>query len=170
MPTYKSYMNSGNWRRKRSLKLEQAGHRCEACGRRQAKGLHVHHLTYARLGNERLADLAVLCKDCHFEAHSADAAPKRRKPRPRYVVTKGRTDGFYLVVDRKHETVVTKFRARSLACEFAAGANAVSGPMPRRPKAPSVPRARKRAPVRLKGVKTYRVGSPEDAAWREKAA
>ena len=31
--------------------------------------LHVHHLTYARVGNEEPGDLRVLCLQCHQKAH-----------------------------------------------------------------------------------------------------
>lgn len=31
--------------------------------------LHVHHLTYARVGNEEPGDLRVLCFQCHQKAH-----------------------------------------------------------------------------------------------------
>jgi hypothetical protein len=36
--------------------------RCRDCGRR---GTEAHHLTYERVGRERLSDLVLLCKRCH---------------------------------------------------------------------------------------------------------
>jgi len=64
---YEEYLESGDWRvmRKRALKL--AHYRCERCGFRGI--LHVHHKTYARLGDEDLDDLQVLCEECHNEEH-----------------------------------------------------------------------------------------------------
>lgn len=63
---YTSYMASARWAQKRAWKLEAVGHRCEKCGQSKYSGvLDVHHLTYDRLGHERLEDLQVLCKQCH---------------------------------------------------------------------------------------------------------
>jgi len=39
--------------------------------RRHFRNLEVHHLTYDRLGDERMDDLEVLCPDCHRKAHGA---------------------------------------------------------------------------------------------------
>ena len=67
MSFYREYLNSSTWRAKREEMLEIAGDQCEECG---AGGqLHVHHLTYARLGHEELDDLAVLCPQCHEAEH-----------------------------------------------------------------------------------------------------
>ena len=66
---YTKRMRSASWRRLRDAKIRDAGNRCERCG---ASGhvvqLQVHHLDYTRLGHERLADLQVLCPDCHARA------------------------------------------------------------------------------------------------------
>lgn len=43
---------------------------CEECGLRDDwRAVNIHHLTYARLGREDLADLAILCAGCHQETH-----------------------------------------------------------------------------------------------------
>jgi hypothetical protein len=47
--------------------LTVRGKRCKRCG--VTKFLHVHHKTYANLGNEEPEDLEILCKDCHAEEH-----------------------------------------------------------------------------------------------------
>jgi 5-methylcytosine-specific restriction endonuclease McrA len=57
------------WRALRSRVLARAGGRCEGCGR-FASALAAHHLTYARLGRERLSDLVGLCQPCHDRAHA----------------------------------------------------------------------------------------------------
>lgn len=67
MSFYREYLNSSAWRAKREEMLELAGYQCEECG--SGGHLHVHHLTYARLGREELDDLAVLCPQCHEAAH-----------------------------------------------------------------------------------------------------
>lgn len=63
---YDSYMNSPEWQEKRREVLEAAGFKCERCG--TTENLTVHHLNYENLGDEDLADLEVLCTDCHPEA------------------------------------------------------------------------------------------------------
>ncbi len=65
-PQYLQYLASEDWQRKRKAVLRRAGYRCERC--RKAKPLDIHHLTYARFGNEDLEDLRALCRDCHWWA------------------------------------------------------------------------------------------------------
>lgn len=80
---YKAYLSSPAWKTKRKEALERAGHRCEYeyaavvdadTGRQigtwmkrcpETTRLHVHHLTYARFGDERPEDLQVLCAAHH---------------------------------------------------------------------------------------------------------
>lgn len=77
-PFYREYLASDRWREKRREALRVAGYACDACGwhgrGRGGLGLEVHHLDYARLGDELPEDLRVLCDRCHAEAH--------RMPRP----------------------------------------------------------------------------------------
>jgi 5-methylcytosine-specific restriction endonuclease McrA len=50
----------------RQKRLVHAGFQCEKCA---AKGsLHLHHLTYVRVGNELLDDVQILCPSCHRKA------------------------------------------------------------------------------------------------------
>lgn len=44
------------------------GCRCEECGATDV-ALHVHHLTYVNLGDEKDEDLKVLCEPCHKSKH-----------------------------------------------------------------------------------------------------
>jgi hypothetical protein len=81
---YARYLQSRHWRRTRARALAKAGYQCThmfatfddynhpfsvvyRCTNR--KHLHVHHLTYETLWEEREADLAVLCRDCHLLEH-----------------------------------------------------------------------------------------------------
>ena len=68
---YLTYLRSATWRRKRAAALKRAGFRCQVCN--GSKRLDVHHRTYARLGNELVDDLEVLCRDCHNERHGRGA-------------------------------------------------------------------------------------------------
>lgn len=60
---YQHYLASREWALKREAVRARSGGRCEHCyvGYQQA----VHHLTYERLGSERLTDLMAICRDCH---------------------------------------------------------------------------------------------------------
>jgi hypothetical protein len=68
MITYKSYIQSDEWRRVReryrASRLPQTCHVCNVAR------VDLHHKTYKRLGNERLTDLVPLCRDHHTEAHT----------------------------------------------------------------------------------------------------
>jgi hypothetical protein len=44
--------------------------KCERCGEALKRGhAHLHHLTYARRGNELLADVQLICLNCHGAEH-----------------------------------------------------------------------------------------------------
>lgn len=55
--------SSKHWRMIRVKVLERDGHQCTEC--EAIENLHVHHLTYENEGNEKLEDLATLCRSCH---------------------------------------------------------------------------------------------------------
>jgi 5-methylcytosine-specific restriction endonuclease McrA len=62
-----------HWKKMRKKALHRDGYRCVDC--RQARDelgavpLEVHHLTYVRMGVERLEDLVTLCQRCHGTRH-----------------------------------------------------------------------------------------------------
>lgn len=64
---YAEYLKSDAWQTRRAAALRRAEHRCQVCG--AAERLEVHHRSYERLGNERPADLVVLCRKCHQVFH-----------------------------------------------------------------------------------------------------
>jgi 5-methylcytosine-specific restriction endonuclease McrA len=64
---YSQYLESAEWKAKRRGALERADHRCQVCYSKRR--LQVHHRTYARVGEERDADLTVLCTRCHRLFH-----------------------------------------------------------------------------------------------------
>lgn len=71
---YDHYIHSPRWERKKNERARATGYACEQCddwiGPRRAKSdLHLHHLTYERLGDEPDEDLVLLCRDCHRRAH-----------------------------------------------------------------------------------------------------
>ena len=75
---YLDYMNSPIWKELRDTVIERDDFRCTKCGHKE--NLQAHHLTYARLFDEKLEDLVTLCKLCHEEAHGV------RKPGQRIYI------------------------------------------------------------------------------------
>ena len=61
------HMQGEYWKALKSLKLEFTQHRCELCF--SPNNLHLHHLTYQRLGCERATDVVLLCSKCHQLQH-----------------------------------------------------------------------------------------------------
>lgn len=67
---YNDFLFSDWWFDKREAILNARNNICEQCNKRKAT--IVHHLTYERLGNESLKDVACLCKKCHMEVHGIE--------------------------------------------------------------------------------------------------
>jgi 5-methylcytosine-specific restriction endonuclease McrA len=65
---YQEYLQTPEWQARRQRHLRSAGYRCQLCNTGD-RSLHVHHRTYERRGDERWADLLVLCSDCHAKHH-----------------------------------------------------------------------------------------------------
>lgn len=65
--SYKDYLKTNHWKKKKQSFLATVKRQCMECGSKS--NLHVHHLTYKNVGNERNSQLCLLCKDCHFAAH-----------------------------------------------------------------------------------------------------
>lgn len=86
---YLAYLQSEGWQKKRQEKLNltpYCTHCNDICYKRDGtpvvmcKGpLHVHHKTYARLGNERMSDLEVLCEFHHTELHRDRERDRERR-------------------------------------------------------------------------------------------
>lgn len=67
---YRAYLHSSQWRSLREQRLERDDWRCTGCGSDGSDSrLEVHHLTYERVGAERLEDLLTLCHLCHAHEH-----------------------------------------------------------------------------------------------------
>ncbi len=66
--SYKDYLLSNIWKKKRKKVLERDGYCCKECG--QKSNLQVHHKTYKRVYKEPLKDLIVLCSFCHKDKHN----------------------------------------------------------------------------------------------------
>lgn len=68
---YVEYLQTPEWRARRSRSLRLVGYRCERCDVK--RDLQVHHLTYVRIGEELDEDLEVLCRGCHLGHHVVQA-------------------------------------------------------------------------------------------------
>jgi len=64
---YKIYLNSKEWKEKRSLKLKEKNFQCEGCGKDEAT--EVHHISYENVPYEMLFELRALCSFCHDMMH-----------------------------------------------------------------------------------------------------
>ncbi len=64
---YLQYFSSWACSKTREEAMRQYGRSCMRC--KIEHDLHVHHMTYERLFNEKLSDLAVLCFRCHKLYH-----------------------------------------------------------------------------------------------------
>lgn len=73
---YDVYINGPDWRAKRLERRRLDEDTCCRCGGRPMAegGLHVHHLTYDRLGHELMRDLRTLCAACHGDVHGLAAS------------------------------------------------------------------------------------------------
>ena len=65
---YLAYLDSDEWQQLRLAVLSENGS-CAVCT--STTHLDVHHRTYERFGHEALADLIVLCRDCHDIFHKS---------------------------------------------------------------------------------------------------
>lgn len=66
---YARYLKSPKWRAKWRAVMERDKYRCRFCNQRATQ---VHHLTYARIFNEPLYDLAAICPQCHETLHGKE--------------------------------------------------------------------------------------------------
>ena len=72
---YRAYMQSKAWQavRKRFFQSDLPKC-CYACKTAWQPGFHLHHRTYANLGNEKLTDLVIVCQTCHDGIHKQQRA------------------------------------------------------------------------------------------------
>ena len=64
--SYKSYLLSNTWQKKRIAVFARDKNKCQYCGN---KARHIHHLTYINIYNELLKDLQAVCEECHNILH-----------------------------------------------------------------------------------------------------
>lgn len=64
---YATYMRSSHWARRKAAYFQTHDRSCVVCGIEDR--IHLHHLTYERLGCELDDDLRPLCEKHHAAAH-----------------------------------------------------------------------------------------------------
>ena len=66
--TYREYLKTEEWQRKRYVVLKRDNWTCQHCG---VPATQVHHLKYAKynIGKEPIKWLVSLCKRCHEKQH-----------------------------------------------------------------------------------------------------
>jgi 5-methylcytosine-specific restriction endonuclease McrA len=64
-----AYLKSSEWAARKQQRNTQFAHNCcESCG--LTKPLELHHITYKRLTQEHISDVALICRDCHQAIHN----------------------------------------------------------------------------------------------------
>ena len=64
---YRAYMASTAWARRKAAYFQMHGRFCIVCG--TTLGIHLHHLTYERLGRELDDDMRSMCEKHHAAVH-----------------------------------------------------------------------------------------------------
>lgn len=67
MYDYQEYLESFEWQTTKERILLKRGKVCQVCSSQE--NIHIHHLTYERLGCEKDEDLLVLCEVCHTKEY-----------------------------------------------------------------------------------------------------
>lgn len=73
------YLSSPHWRAVHERKYQKTKrYQCYCCPQRVR--LQLHHVTYERLGEERMSDLQFVCGPCHEAIHGHKTLLKKRFP------------------------------------------------------------------------------------------
>lgn len=72
---YERALASPHWAHLKSNAIKESDGHCTGCSQRRNK-LHLHHLTYERLGHELPEDVTLLCQGCHRMVHDKDIEKK----------------------------------------------------------------------------------------------
>ena len=72
---YAEYLNSSHWFNFKRAYYKKHKRICSYCGSKV--NIHLHHLTYKRIGKETFEDVVPLCKECHIAEHKMLKEEKR---------------------------------------------------------------------------------------------
>lgn len=92
---YRAYIQGHpHWQKVRHARYKFDNHKCAICHTDLGPNEYeTHHMSYARLGNERLRDVVTLCKPCHILFHNTWEKTK---------FWKGREEGHWEVFSLEH--------------------------------------------------------------------
>lgn len=65
---YCKYLESEKWKNFREEVLKRDNYKCTKCGK--TENLHIHHISYDNIWDEKLEDVITLCDECHEKEHS----------------------------------------------------------------------------------------------------
>lgn len=95
---YADYLNSEHWLLvRREYMASDLPQKCKCGANRHA----FHHLTYERLGSERLTDLIPVCKRCHLELEGKGRGKKTPNPKVGYAQARARRQREHLARRKK---------------------------------------------------------------------
>ena len=96
---YDDYLLTKHWRAKRKVIIAERLGICEKCKKKiEEKGkIHIHHLTYENIGDEKNEDLMLLCENCHNKIHHRG---KKKSNNPKKSKGKKKSSAFlFLPID-----------------------------------------------------------------------
>ncbi|PYZ94924.1 hypothetical protein CR194_05215 [Salipaludibacillus keqinensis] len=67
---YDDYLKTRHWRRFKEKYAKKYVKQCTWCDEKE--NIHLHHMTYERLGNETFKDVIHLCRACHSKVHKLE--------------------------------------------------------------------------------------------------
>lgn len=76
--TYEEYLQTPHWQKIKQQIYKKRNGECEKCRKRYT--LQVHHKTYKNIGHEKLSELSLLCKGCHYRTHRRKQGLRFIKP------------------------------------------------------------------------------------------
>ena len=74
-----NYLSSNHWKNMRKVIYDKYKGKCTKCHKSFSPNkMHVHHLTYKRIGNEKESDLILLCEKCHSLVHQLKRESRKK--------------------------------------------------------------------------------------------
>lgn len=78
---YTAYLKTQHWEQLRVRVAKEYNYTCNGCGEYIPNAFEIHHLTYKRVGNEKIDDLVCLCRTCHQKETNRIKAQKEENKR-----------------------------------------------------------------------------------------
>jgi 5-methylcytosine-specific restriction endonuclease McrA len=75
---YWDYLQTQHWQNLREKVYEQRNHTCQRC-HKEISVFQIHHITYVRIGHERVSDVQLVCVKCHEIIHKRKDRLREKK-------------------------------------------------------------------------------------------